>query len=291
MQDNLPLPGSEHLASDPAVVVLSGGQDSVTCLGVALSKHSRVFAISFAYGQKHYTELRQAAKICDAHMVQHSVVDLRFFAGMVTSALTSDGDVSGKHSRRPDLPASFVPNRNALFLTLAHAVAQELGAKTIYAGVCQTDYSGYPDCRSDFVEAFQDALNLGYDTEIRVVAPLMDLTKAETFELADKVGFLDVVLEDSHTCYNGDRTVRHEWGYGCGSCPACQLRERGFHEFVAKRAEQHGDLGFAAAVRQGIDQRNVEGVKHTDRSLLREPSKAPVTDGPVPAGFKPRGFA
>lgn len=250
MQSELPIPGGTQKALDPAVVVLSGGQDSVTCLGIALARHQKVFAVSFAYGQKHITELRQAAKICDERMIMHSLIDLSFFGKMVTSALTSDGDTTQPHAYKPGLPASFVPNRNALFLTLAHAVAQELQAKTIYTGVCQTDYSGYPDCRADFIVALEQALNIGYQTDIRIVTPLMNLTKAETFELAAQVGFLDVVIEDSHTCYNGDRTIRHEWGYGCGQCPACALREKGYNEFVAMRADQHGDHAFAQSLRE-----------------------------------------
>lgn len=260
-EDTMPLPGFEEMAQDPAVVVLSGGQDSVTCLGVALSKHRKVVAVSFAYGQKHTVELMQAAKICDRRGIMHSLVDLRFFGDMVTSALTSDGDVSAAHPTKPGLPASFVPNRNALFLTLAHAVAQEVGAKTIYTGVCETDYSGYPDCRAVFIEALQDALNTGYQTDIKIETPLMYLDKADTFELARKHGFLDTVIEDSHTCYNGDRSVRHEWGYGCGKCPACQLRERGYLEFVARRADAAGDTNFAASVRSGLARTN--RVPHT----------------------------
>ena len=293
MQESLPLPGSEHLASDPAVVVLSGGQDSVTCLGVALSKHQRVVAVSFAYGQKHVTELHQAAAICDKLGIMHSLIDLRFFAQMVTSALTSNGDVNAEHPNKPGLPASFVPNRNALFLTLAHAVAQEVGAKTIYTGVCQTDYSGYPDCRADFIVMLEQALNLGYQTDIRIETPLMYLTKAETFELADQVGILPVVIEDSHTCYNGDREHRHEWGFGCGKCPACELRAKGYHEFVAKRAEQHGDTGFAESLRAGQDPNAyMDETMPAKGSLLREPTKAPTDlDGPPPRGFKPQGFA
>lgn len=218
--------------STPAVVVMSGGQDSVTCLGVALSTHQKVYAITFLYGQRHAIELSQATKICEKFNVEQKVVDASFLGEMVTSALTGEGEVALAHDHNPDLPASFVPNRNALFLTMAHAYAQEVGAKHIYTGVCQTDYSGYPDCRAQFVNELQTALNTGYLTEIRFVTPLMHLTKAETFALAKMKGFLEVVLEDSHTCYEGDRTQHHEWGYGCGECPACKLRKKGYEEFT-----------------------------------------------------------
>ena len=237
-------------ALDPAVVVLSGGQDSITCLYLALSRHAKVYAVSFLYGQKHRTELVQAAKVADRESVPHSLLDLSFFGAMVTSELVNDnGDTTQPHPYKPGLPASFVPNRNALFLTLAHAQAQELGAKYIYTGVCQTDFSGYPDCREGFIQQFEHALNVGYETDIRILTPMMHLDKADTFEMARELNCLHAVIEDSHTCYNGDRTNRHEWGYGCGQCPACVIRERGFIEFVARRASADGDHSFAASLR------------------------------------------
>lgn len=219
--------------TDTAVVVLSGGQDSVTCLGLALSKHEKVFCIGFSYGQKHSVELTQAAKVCADRAIEFDLFSIPSLQELGDSALTTDGDVNGQHHRSSHLPASFVPNRNAMFLTIAHAYAQKVGANTVYTGVCQTDYSGYPDCRQIFIWRLQDALNIGYETKITIETPLMHLTKAETFALADEVGFLGVVIEDSHTCYNGDRTTRHEWGYGCGLCPACKLRDKGYSEFVA----------------------------------------------------------
>jgi 7-cyano-7-deazaguanine synthase len=214
-----------------ALVVLSGGQDSVTCLGVAMASHDLVHCISFKYGQKHEIELECALNICNDRAISLKVVDLSFLAQLVTSALTSDGDVNQPHEYKTNLPASFVPNRNALFLTVAHAYAQEVGASTIYTGVCQTDYSGYPDCRDEFIQALQYTLNSGYLTDIVIKTPLMFKTKAETFALADEYGILDSVIEDSHTCYNGNRDTLHAWGFGCGECCACKLRAKGWEEF------------------------------------------------------------
>lgn len=225
------------MSTKTAVVVLSGGQDSVTCLGVALAENDLVHAISFTYGQRHSIEIECAQKICEQYGVSLKVIDISFLGELVTSALTGAGDVSAAHEHNSDLPASFVPNRNALFLTISHAYAQEVGADILYTGVCQTDYSGYPDCREEFVSKLQTALNTGYQTLIGIRTPLMHLTKAETFELAESVGFLDTVIADSHTCYEGDRTKFQDWGYGCGECPACQLREKGWKEYKHGIAE------------------------------------------------------
>lgn len=222
-------------AGKAAVVVLSGGQDSVTCLGLALKNFETVYAVGFSYGQKHITELAQAARICQMYFVPFQVFQIPVLEQLGDSALTTDGDVNQVHHRNKDLPASFVPNRNAMFLTMAHAYAQKVGAVALITGVCETDYSGYPDCRADFIELIEEALNTGYLTNIEIHTPLMYLTKAETFELADQCGFLDTVIHLSHTCYNGNRTDFHEWGYGCGGCPACRLRESGYLEFVASR--------------------------------------------------------
>lgn len=221
-----------------AVVVLSGGQDSVTCLGLALKTYDLVYCISFEYGQKHGIEIACAVSICNKFGVPLEVVDLSFLSRIVTSALTSDGDVNKPHEYKKGLPASFVPNRNALFLTVAHAHAQEVGADVIYTGVCQTDYSGYPDCRYKFIRRMEAALNIGYETGIDILTPLMYLDKAQTFELADNIGFLDTVINETHTCYEGDHTTFNEWGYGCGECPACKLRANGWDEF--KRVSKNG---------------------------------------------------
>lgn len=225
------------------LVVLSGGQDSVTCLGLALqealekrveqSEYTTVEAIGFRYGQKHEVELFCAGTLCSRLGVPFVIHEIPSLSILGDSALTTDGDVSQQHHRSANLPASFVPNRNALFLTIAHAYAQKIGADKIVTGVCQTDYSGYPDCRAEFIWKLQDALNTGYQTSIVIDTPLMHLTKAETFQVADECGFLETVINDSHTCYNGDRSVKHDWGFGCGKCPACELRAKGYAEFLA----------------------------------------------------------
>lgn len=216
----------------PAVVVLSGGQDSITCLGLALANFIEVHAIGFSYGQRHRLELEQAAIVCAKHDVPFRIVEMPALGELVTSALVGEGSVSEPHAHKPGLPASFVPNRNAMFLTLSHAYAQELGARTLITGVCQTDYSGYPDCREVFVKMLQHTLNEGYQTDIDILTPLMYLNKAQTFALAERYSFLDEVINDSHTCYNGIRDVQ-PWGYGCGKCPACELRAKGYFEFTA----------------------------------------------------------
>jgi 7-cyano-7-deazaguanine synthase len=218
-----------------AVVVFSGGQDSTTCLGLAIKVFGadRVQAIGFNYGQRHAVELRQAEVIAGKLGVDFYTVDLPFLPKMVTSALTNTVDrVSEQHSRLKSLPASFVPARNALMLTISHAAAQELGAQQIYTGVCQTDYSGYPDCRDVFIRQLERTLNAGYESNIEIITPLMFINKAATFKLAADADVLGVVLDHSHTCYEGDRSERHDWGFGCGECPACKLREKGWNEYI-----------------------------------------------------------
>lgn len=215
-----------------ALVVLSGGQDSVTCLGVALKNFDEVEAISFYYNQKHDCELICAEAVCAKYDVPHKIIEVDFLDGIVNTNLTrGNGSVNDRHPDNSDLPASFVPNRNALFLTLSHAFAQKIKADTVITGVCQTDYSGYPDCRQSFIDLLNLSLNMGSETEIRITAPLMFLTKAQTFELAEKVGFLKEVIYNSHTCYNGVRDKMFEWGYGCGDCPACVVRRNGWEVF------------------------------------------------------------
>jgi len=218
--------------SSTALVVFSGGQDSTTCLGWARKCFRRVYAIGFDYGQKHSIELTQAKLIADIMGVPFEIVKISALSQFNDSALIGEGDVNVPHHRNPDLPASFVPNRNALFLTLAHAYAQKIGASHVVTGVCQTDFSGYPDCREGFIQGLEKTLNEGYLTNIRFETPIMHINKAQTFALADACGVLGLVLAESHTCYYGERTP-HPWGHGCGVCPACVLRAQGYEQYLA----------------------------------------------------------
>ena len=228
-----------------ALVLFSGGQDSTTCLFWALSPDGGAFdhveTVAFRYGQRHAVELDQARAIAEAAGVPFSVLDL---TGLLSgSALLADeaADTNDAHALDPDLPASFVPGRNALFLTAAGSHAYTRGIQDLVGGMCQTDYSGYPDCRRDFVDAQARALSLALDTEVRIHTPLMHLTKAETWKLAADLGtvrgldVLETVREMSHTDYHGDRSERHAWGYGKLDNPASVLRAKGYAE-----AEAHG---------------------------------------------------
>lgn len=217
------------------IVTLSGGQDSTTCLGVALDECKRVKAIAFNYGQRHKVELGCAAAIAHRHGVELVVVEVSALKQLCTSALTRTGETGAPHAYKPGLPATFVPARNAIFLTLAHAYAQEHEAQVIYTGVCETDYSGYPDCRNEFVTKLEHTLNCGYETNIKIETPLMWLDKAATFALAEKHSILNTVIAMSHTCYEGDHTTRNDWGFGCGKCGACDLRAKGWSKYVHQR--------------------------------------------------------
>lgn len=216
-----------------SLVIFSGGQDSTTCLGWAKNNYQEVEAVSFFYNQKHSIELEKAKKICKIINIKHHLIDVSFFSEIVNSALTSNGNVNENHQDNQNLPASFVPNRNALFITIAHSLAQKIKAQNLITGTCQTDYSGYPDCRREFIDKIEESLNLGSDSNIKIITPLMYLTKAETFKLAEENNCLDLVLNYSHTCYNGSQ-IKNDWGFGCGECPACILRKKGFYEFKNK---------------------------------------------------------
>lgn len=219
--------------TNKAVVIFSGGQDSTTCLFWALKKFDKVEAITFNYGQKHNVEIEQSKIICDYFKVKQTIIDMTFLNTIVESALTSNGDVNQLNEK--GLPSSFVPNRNQLFITLAHSYAQKIGAENLVTGVCQTDYSGYPDCRDNFITSVERTTNLGSDSKIRIHTPLMYLTKGQTFELADNIGYLKEVIELSHTCYNGNREHKYSWGYGCQNCPACNLRQNGYEDFLTTK--------------------------------------------------------
>lgn len=215
-----------------ALVLFSGGQDSTTCLFWAKAHFDHVLAIGFEYGQKHAVELAQAQKIATIAAVPFHVMDIR--GTLQGSALTEHGlDVSGAHAQNPNLPASFVPARNALFLTLAAGYGYTRGIHDLVTGACQTDFSGYPDCRRVFMDAMQTSLSLGLDHDLRIHTPLMYLTKAETWKLAKDLNVLEIVRDESHTDYNGDRTTYNEWGYGKLDNPASILRAKGWEEAKA----------------------------------------------------------
>lgn len=231
-------------STDSALVLFSGGQDSTVCLAWALERFACVETVGFDYGQRHVVEmevrprLRQRmaalkpewrARLGDDHRIS-----LDALAAISDTALTRDTAIAFAET---GLPNTFVPARNLIFFTFAGALAYRRGARAIVAGMCETDYSGYPDCRDDTVKAMQVALSLGLDKRVTIHTPLMWIDKADTFALALDIGgqpFLDLVVEDSHSCYLGDRSQRHAWGYGCGTCPACQLRAQGFAKFIGR---------------------------------------------------------
>ena len=215
-----------------ALIVLSGGQDSATCLVWALKIYEKVTTITFTYGQRHQAETTAAKFIAANYSVPLHVVNLPRLN--VSSALLDAGDINAQHEHNAKLPASYVPGRNAIFLTMAHALAQEIKADAIVTGICETDYSGYPDCRHNFIIQLEDALNEGYLTNIAIETPLMKLNKAQIFALAESLYALPMVLSLTLTCYENDYMKINEWGRGCGKCPACKLRKKGFEEFKRK---------------------------------------------------------
>ncbi len=230
--------------SETALVLFSGGQDSTTCLAWALERFDHVETIGFDYGQRHRVELdvrpailaslRARQPSLAARLGQDHMVDLRVLGRLSETALTTDAAIA---MRDDGLPNTFVPGRNLLFLTFAAAIAYRRGARHLVGGMCETDYSGYPDCRDDTIKAMQVALGLGMDRRFVLHTPLMWIDKAATWALAQQLGGDDLVAlvrEQTHTCYQGDRTHRHDWGYGCGTCPACQLRAEGYNKFVAQ---------------------------------------------------------
>jgi len=220
--------------SDKAYILLSGGQDSFTCLLCSLKHFSKVEAITIGYGQRHEKELTYAAKIAREFQISHFIYDTgNFLHTIAESTLLEDVDHSGHHPVAKSLPASFVPNRNGIFLTVAANHAFNKGEKHIHlvTGTCQTDYSGYPDCRDNYIRTKAVELSLGLDVPVYIHTPLMWLTKAETFKIADDEGKLKALNELTLTCYNGVETL-NDWGRGCGKCPACKLRKNGYHEFL-----------------------------------------------------------
>ena len=224
-----------------ALVLFSGGQDSATCLAWALDRYARVETVGFDYGQRHEVELQarvrlrermaQAVPDWGERLGPDQVLDIRAFGAIGETAMTSERAIEVDER---GLPTTFVPGRNMVFFTYAAALADRRGIGTLVGGMCETDYSGYPDCRRETLDALERALNLGMGRDFAIETPLMRLTKAETWALAEDLGgraLVDLIVEESATCYRGERGERHDWGYGCGACPACELRERGFAEW------------------------------------------------------------
>jgi len=215
-----------------AIVLLSGGQDSTTCLYWAKERFSDIYAIGFDYGQMHVKELEQAKKISKDANVEYKVFDIK---GLLTkSSLTEKSDHNKESHINKDLPASFTAGRNILFLSIAGSYLAEVGANDIVTGVCQTDYSGYPDCRRTTINAIENSLSLGLGIgDVRIHTPLMYINKAETWKMANELGCLDVIINDTLTDYNGNMT-KNEWGYGVNNNPATDLRVKGYYEAKAK---------------------------------------------------------
>ena len=234
--------------NEQALVLFSGGQDSTVCLAWALQRFGKVETAGFDYGQRHAIELAVRPRVREriaaldpawaTRLGDDHVLPIETLGKISESALTRETAITMADN---NLPTTFVPGRNLMFFAFAGALAYRRGAKHIVAGMCETDYSGYPDCRDDTIKAMQVALTLGMDRRFVVHTPLMWTDKAGTFALADEIGgkkLLDLVVEETHSCYLGDRSRRHDWGYGCGECPACQLRAAGWERWMSNRSSE-----------------------------------------------------
>ncbi|MEQ9434736.1 7-cyano-7-deazaguanine synthase QueC [Hyphomonas sp.] len=221
-----------------ALVLFSGGQDSATCLADALARYGRVETVGFDYGQRHRVELECRSAFRESirdrfpawgeRLGPDHMLDASVLKRLGQSAMTDDVAIE---MTQAGLPSTFVPGRNLLFFTLAGALAYRRGLSVLIGGMCETDYSGYPDCRATTMAAQEQTLRLGLDTDIRIETPLMYIDKAATWAMAERLGgqaLVDLITEQTHTCYLGDREQRHDWGYGCGTCPACELRASGW---------------------------------------------------------------
>lgn len=231
---------------ESALVLFSGGQDSTTCLAWALARYAHVETIGFDYGQRHAIELAVRPTVLqkmralkpewNERLGDDHMIDLSLIAKISDTALTQDVEIAMQEN---GLPNTFVPGRNLLFMTVAATVAYRRGLAVLVGGMCETDFSGYPDCRDDTMKALQVTLNLGMATRLKVETPLMWIDKAQTWTLAENLGgrlFTDLIREETHTCYLGERGALHDWGYGCGTCPACALRARGYENFMTGKS-------------------------------------------------------
>lgn len=231
------------LSTNAALVLFSGGQDSTTCLAWALQRYARVETLGFDYRQRHAIELAVRPSILQAlrtldpgwatRLGEDHMLDLSVLGDVSETALTRDSEIT---MQADGLPNTFVPGRNLLFLILAAALAYRRGISVLVGGMCETDYSGYPDCRDETLRALQSALRLGMNTALTIETPLMWLDKSATWQLADQLGgtaLINLIRTETHTCYLGERHQLHEWGYGCGHCPACELRGKGYTSYRA----------------------------------------------------------
>jgi len=238
---------SDFLKNETALVLFSGGQDSTTCLAWALAKFARVETLGFDYGQRHAIELTCRDRLIEGlrainpkwgeRLSEHHTLAIPTLGEISGTALIHDVAIA---MNEDGLPNTFVPCRNLIFLTFAAALAYRRGIRHIVGGMCETDYSGYPDCRDTTIKALQAALNLGMAREVVLHTPLMWLDKAETWALANDLGggdLVDLIRDQSHTCYLGERGEKHDWGYGCGECPACQLRAKGWADYARGRKD------------------------------------------------------
>lgn len=228
-----------------ALVLFSGGQDSTTCLAWALDRYEHVETIGFNYGQRHVVELECRGLILDrfrsafpgwgSRLGQDHMLDLSVLGAISDTALTSERAIAFNQN---GLPNTFVPGRNLIFFNFAAAVAYRRGLEVLVGGMCETDYSGYPDCRDNTLKALQVSMSLGMDSPMVVETPLMWLDKRSTWSLAETLGgsmLVELIRLDTHTCYQGDHTTQHSWGYGCGTCPACELRAKGYEQFLSTK--------------------------------------------------------
>jgi 7-cyano-7-deazaguanine synthase len=235
----------DMISAEGALVLFSGGQDSTTCLAWALSRYAHVETIGFDYGQRHAIELAVRPTVLqkmrmmntewDKRLGEDHMVDLSLISKISDTALTQNVEIAMQEN---GLPNTFVPGRNLLFMTVAATMAYRRGLTVLVGGMCETDFSGYPDCRDDTMKALQVALNLGMATNLKVETPLMWIDKAATWTMARELGdqaLLDLIRTETHTCYLGERGTLHDWGYGCGTCPACALRARGYENFITEK--------------------------------------------------------
>lgn len=231
-------------APQGALVLFSGGQDSATCLAWALARYPKVETLGFDYGQRHAVELqvrpavlqavRKLSAEWDRRLGEDHMLDLGLLGSISQSSLTQDVAIA---MEQDGLPNTFVPGRNLLFLTVAAALAYRRGLDVLVGGMCETDYSGYPDCRNETIQALEKAINLGMASSFTLETPLMWLDKAATWKLAQELGgdaLVELIRTETHTCYLGERGELHDWGYGCGRCPACELRARGYRKFIGQ---------------------------------------------------------